>query len=55
MVFRTTKFNQSLHMWNVGNVVVMPGIFEEASVFNQSLDSWNDGRVQSTKRMFEFI
>ncbi|MCV9388879.1 BspA family leucine-rich repeat surface protein [Reichenbachiella ulvae] len=47
-----SKFNATVHLWDVSNVTDMSGTFENASTFNQSLGQWDISQVTDMKNLF---
>jgi hypothetical protein len=49
---KAAAFNDPLYYWDVGNVVSMLSMFQNATSFNQPLATWNVTRVERMTSMF---
>ena len=52
-LFRGSQMNANINHWDVSNVVLMSGIFEDAPNFNQPLDQWDVSNIIFLSRAFK--
>lgn len=52
-LFRGSQMNANINHWDVSNVALMSGIFEDAPNFNQPLDQWEVSNVIFLSRAFK--
>ena len=52
MFASTQEFNQDISSWNVSNVTIMEGMFEDSAKFNQDISGWNVSDDTDMNSMF---
>ncbi len=52
VMFQSTKFNQEIGLWDVGQVEKVFGLFDDNRAFNQEIGNWNTSSIKNFSFMF---
>ena len=53
MFWDTSKFDQNIGTWSMGNITNIYGMFDGASNYDQNIEAWDTGNVTIMRGMFD--